>query len=837
MPIHESSLPNTLDSDKQKNSESFGFSVMKACYERWKSGYGSESWVVRKQRFDYNRSFSVGKQPMSEYKDIIDTEGQLSVINLQYTPNPIAIPFLNRLKDRYMQRVEKISCVSIDPFTQSKKEKAKNEALFKMKNKEDIMALQQGSGVQLEEFRDTDPEDEQELDIEFGFNYKEREEVVMENLINLVFYDNKWSKVVKDRIFDDLINCGYAISKSYIDPNGRIKIKFVKPDNFITSYSEWNDMRDWEWQGEVDYMTITDIRLKYPGKFSEEELFDLAKEHSGLFNNALWTYNWSYVWLNAVARPYDSYRVQVCNLTYKTLYNLNYEKSLDRFGKEVLDPAKEIKAGKEYEKSKPYYVSYTGAYIINTDRVLEWGLSRNMIKPEKNLTEILSPYTVFMYNNNQMVNTPLIETMIPSIKMMQLLNLKTQNIIATIAPDGSNIDFAGLSDIDLGSGVGIVSPIQLYGIYLQTGNMYYKGVGDDGEERRAPPITPNNVNFSNKLQQLEGQWQAEYQKLVTIIGSNALDSGQINNQAVGKQVFQDARKQGESASNYIYNAYLNIMEPTALKVQQLGWDILVYKKGGYEGYMAALGNDKVEYVRLESTDDFERAQFDVKIEAVLDDTAQAILQERINIALNNKEITLQDALQVEELSQTNVKYASYLLAARQKKREKQRIKEAQLNSQSNTEAAVAAAQAKSQGEMEVIQLKNDLEKDRENDKLESMKIEEMTKYASIMKIELMKALLAQGKTMEQLPSMIFDGIGLVDKTNKQLLMEEIAEQEKEMQAMAEQEAAEEEQMMVQQQQAMGQEEMGMGEEQMAMGEEEMGMAEEGMMQGEEEQMM
>jgi len=832
MPIHESSLPNTLDSDKQKNSESFGFSVLKSCYERWKSGYGSESWVVKKQRFDYNRSFSVGKQPMSEYKDIIDTEGQLSVINLQYTPNPIAIPFLNRLKDRYMQRVEKISCVSIDPFTQSKKEKAKNDALFKMKNKEAIMALQQESGVQLEEFKDTDPEDEQELDIEFGFNYKEREEVVMENLINLVFYDNKWSKVVKDRVFDDLINCGYAVTKTYIDPNGRVKIKFVKPDNFITSYSEWNDMRDWEWQGEVDYMTITDIRLKYPNKFSEQELFDLAREHSGLFNNALWTYNWSYVWLNAVARPYDSYRVQVCNITYKTLYNLNYEKKLDRFGKEILDPAKELKEGKEYEKSKPYYVSYTGAYIINTDKVLEWGLSKNMIKPEKNLTEISSPYTVYMYNNNQMVNTPLIETMIPSIKMMQLLNLKCQNIIATIAPDGSNIDFAGLSDIDLGSGVGIVSPLQLYGIYLQTGNMYYKGIGDDGEERRQPPITPNNVNFSNKLQQLEAQWQSEYQKLVVIIGSNALDSGQINNQAVGKQVFQDARKQGESASNYIYNAYLNIMEPTAQKVQQLGWDILVYKKGGYEGYMAALGNDKVEYVIVESTDDFERAQFDVKIEAVLDDTAQAILQERINIALNNKEITLQDALQAESLSQTNVKYASYLLAARQKKREKQKIKEAQLNSQSNTEAAIAAAKAKSDGEMQVIQLKNDLEKARENDKLEAMKVEEITKYSSILKIELMKGLFAQGKTIDQMPSMIFDGIGLVDKTNKQLLMEELAENEREAAEMEQQMAAEEEQMMMQQQQEQGmmQEQMGQGEEQMAMGEEQM-------MEGEEEQMM
>jgi hypothetical protein len=362
--------------------------------------------------------------------------------------------------------------------------------------------------------------------------------------------------------------------------------------------------------------------------------------------------------------------------------------------------------------------------------------------------------------------------------------------------------------------------------------MYYKGIGDDGEERRQPPITPNNVNFSNKLQRLEAQWQSEYQKLVVIIGSNALDSGQINNQAVGKQVFQDARKQGESASNYIYNAYLNIMEPTAQKVQQLGWDILVYKKGGYEGYMAALGNDKVEYVIVESTDDFERAQFDVKIEAVLDDTAQAILQERINIALNNKEITLQDALQAESLSQTNVKYASYLLAARQKKREKQKIKEAQLNSQSNTEAAIAAAKAKSDGEMQVIQLKNDLEKARENDKLEAMKVEEITKYSSILKIELMKSLFAQGKTIEQMPSMIFDGIGLVDKTNKQLLMEELAENEREAAEMEQQMAAEEEQMMMQQQQEQGmmQEQMGQGEEQMAMGEEQM-------MEGEAEQMM
>lgn len=802
MPSFEPTMPNTLDPDNEKASKEFGMKVMKSAYESWKSGYGSESWVVRKQRFDYNRSFSVGKQPLSEYKDIIDTEGQLAVINLQYTPSPIAIPFLNRLKDKYMQRIEKISCVSIDPFTQSKKKKAKDDALFKMKNKEQIMALQQEAGIQLEDFKDTDPEDEQELDIEFGFNYKEREEVVMENLINLVFYDNKWSKVIKDRIFDDLINCGYAVTKTYIDPNGRIKIKFVKPDNFITSYSEWNDMRDWEWQGEVDYMTITDIRLKYPNKISEEELFNLARDHSGQYGNGLFTYNWSYIWLNAVARPWDSYRVQVCNLTYKTLHNLKYEKNTDRYGKEVLDPVKTLKEGKVYEKSNEYYVSYTGSYIVNTEYLLEWGLSKHMIKPEKNLSEVYSPYSVYMYNNNQMVNTPMIETMIPSIKMMQLINLKVQNIIATIAPDGSNIDFAGLSDIDLGAGIGVVSPLQLYGIYLQTGNMYYKGLDDNGETPRNPPITPNNVNFSNKLQQLEAQWQAEYQKLVIIVGSNSLDSGQISNQAVGAKVFEDARKQGESSSNYIYNSYLNIMEPTAQKAQQLGWDILVYKKGGYEGYMAALGSDKVEYVRVEGTDDFERTQFDVKIEAVIDDTAQMVLQNRIDIALNNKEITLEDALQAEQLAKTNVTYASYFLASRQRKRDKQRMKEKEMDIRANNEAAQISGETKAKGDRALEILKSKLASKARAEELESLKQQEIIKFTSIAKVETLKSIVSkEGGSIEQVPNWVLEGIPLVNEVSVSLMEENLmtANEQVDEQQLEQEALMEEEQMMMQEQ--------------------------------------
>lgn len=804
---------NPLDDDSSKDSKSFGLKQMKAMYDRWKNGYGSESWAIRRKRFDYNRAYATGKQPMDEFKDIIDVDGQLSVINLDYSPTPIAIPFLNKLKDKYNQRIEKIRCNSIDPFTQTKKEKAKSDALFKLKEQEYIKGVQQESGIELEEFKDSDPTDEQELNIDFGFNYKEREEVIMENLIDIVLYDNNWSDVLKDRILDDLINCGYAITRTYMDGNGRIKVGFVPPENYITSYSEWNDLRDWEWNGMVAYISISELRLKYPKAVQamggEKKLFDLASSVKNKFGNGDWTYSWQFGYTNALSRPYDSFRVEIIDVCYKTLYSLKYEKNNDAYGKEILDRTNKTREDKEYETSEPYYVTYSGCMIVDTDYLLQWELSKNMIKPNSNLTEVYSPYTVYMYNNNRMINTPLIETMIPSIKMMQLLQLQTQKLIATTAPDGYDVDVTGLSDIDMGDGVGIVSPMQLFGIYLQTGVKYYKSVEDDGEGRRVPPIQASQTPFSNKLEQLENQWQREFEKLTIISGSNKLDQGIITNQAVSNGVLQDAKQQGESSSNYIYNAYLRILKDTAKKIQLRGWDILVYKKGGYDGYRYALGTEKVEYIRVESTDDFERANFDVKVEAVVDDVEAQFLEQNINQCLAQKEITLEDAIQVRHLAKTNIKYAAYYLASRQRRRLKQQQEQSLLLSQANTDQAVKAAEAKSKGEAELEKLKAKLQIERDTSEINKQKEIELIKYSSILKADIAKAILAkEGSSIKDLPDFVLNGIGIIDRSNEQMMLDELEDQQFEEQ----QEQLAQEQMMQQEQQLQGEEQMPQQEE-------------------------
>jgi len=398
-----------------------------------------------------------------------------------------------------------------------------------------------------------------------------------------------------------------------------------------------------------------------------------------------------------------------------------------------------------------------------------------------------------------MTNKPIIETMIPSIKQMQLAHLQMQKIIAQAAPDGYTVDIAGLADVDLGNGKGALQPIELIRIYKQTGVIFYKGQVDDMEGNTRPPITPLNVPFTAKLNAFIELYNFELNKLEKMIGSNSLDQGTISNQAVGAKVLDSARQIGESSINYIYNGYLNIYERTAKLAQMRLWDILVFGKAGYQGYKYALGTDRVEYIKLEAEDGFETTNFDVKIQATIDTGEKQQLEANIQQALAQQNIELEDAIQVRLLD--NPKAANYYLVSAQKKRRKLRMEEAQQNSQMQMQQAVQAAQAKSQGEMQLEQAKAQFKLQQYEEELENDKERETLKYYNILRVKTLEKLLEQGKTIEEMPSFIFDGIDAVVQTQKQLIMEELQDQQEK--AQQEQMQAEQQAQMQQQQQEQG----------------------------------
>jgi hypothetical protein len=792
-------FPSPLLPDSTKNSPDYGLKLMRTAYGQWINGYGGYSQKQRQTRFDYNKAYAQGMQPMQEFLDYLDINGQQPYSNIDFTPLPIAIPLLQRIKDRFNQRIEKIRCNSIDPVSISKKNKAKMDAKFRMEFKDQIAQIEQQSGIQLEDPDAFTPEDTEELDVHFGFTYKQREEVMMEQGIDLVLYDNQWTET-KNAILDDLLIYGFSGTKTNIDNNGRIKIRRINPYNLVVSYSERSDMNDLEWVGEVFYMSITDVRQQYPGKISEEELFNLSKSMVGKFNNpASFTFTWNYQYANAIARPYDAFKVPVLQLSLKTLYNITYEKNEDRFGKTILDKTTKVKDGKDYVKSKPFYVEYEGAWICDTNYLLHWGVANNMAKPNDNLQECILPYTIYMYNNNRMTNKPVIETIIPSIKQMQLAHLQIQKIVSQAAPDGYTVDIAGMADVDLGNGKGALQPMELIRIYKQTGVIFYKGQVDDTEGNSRPPITPLNVPFTAKLESFINLYNFELNKLERMLGSNSLDQGVISNQAVGKGVLDSARQIGENSINYVYNSYLNILERTAKLTQMRLWDILVFGKKGYEGYKYALGSDRVDYIRLEAEDEFEKTNFDVKIEATIDDNAKQMLENNIQQALAQQSIELEDAIQIRLLD--NPKAANYYLVSAQKKRRKLRMEEAKSNSEMQMQQAVQAAQAKSQGELQLEQAKAQFKLQQYEEELENDKERETLKYFNILRVKTLEKLLEQGTSIDEMPSFIFDGIDGVVQTQKQIILAELQDQANEQQA-------EEEQAMMQAQQMQAEQEGG-----------------------------
>jgi len=795
---------NPLNSDSEKDTEAYGLKMMKAAAAQWQTGYLGTSRLQRKQRFDYNRSYALGKYNMDEFKDILDLDGEFSVLNLPYDSLNILKPYLNRLKDRYNQRDELIQCYAVDLFTLGKRDTAKQTALFKLKHKDDIQAVQQQSGVQTEEFSDNDPETEADINMEFGFSYKEREEVIMENLINIVFYENGFTDVVKDRLLDDLINCGIAGTKTYVDGTGRIKIRCIKPENLITSYSEWNDFRDWQYLGEIYYLSIMEIRLLYPGKVDEQELYNLSHTLVGQYGNpAMWGFTWTPLYYTSIARPYDAWRVPVVEMDFKTLYNMKKSVVTNKFGREsIVDEVTNPNADVSELESTPYYVSYTGVYIMDTNHVLRWGLSKNMVKPEKNLEEIISQYCVYMYDNTEMSNKPLMEQLIPSVKKMTLYELQQLKIVAAAAPDGYDIDVALMSDISLDGGNTTMSPQGLYEVYKQTGIRYYKSIPDEGIEggQRRVPVQANQVPFSPKLEALQQLKQNELLVITNII-SNELDSGNIRNQAVGQKVLQEAKQTGESTSNYIYNSFLNVLQRTSKVVQLRGWDILMYgKKWGvqfYDGYRQALGTGKVEYLKLEATPDWGQTAFDIQIKTIIGDTEQVALENNIQAALANDKIEFSDALDIRELAVTNVKWASYVMSQRINKRQKTMQENQMALSQQNTQAAVAGAQAKTQGELQLAQFTATQKEAADLRERETQLMVENAKFLGILKANLVTAELAKpGGSISTLPSFVFEGLPLehaIDHANAMNYLQTMAQAAGVQQQQAEAQQAEQEQ--------------------------------------------
>ena len=675
-----------LGNSKLKRDTEEGLKISKFLQKAYNSGYFSR----RNKKFEKNRKFSRGKQPMQEFLDLLNVDGKEAFVNLDMKAPAIAPKFMQVIIGGFMKREEKVIATAVDPVSVERKISDKEEAEFRMKYGKQVEALEQEVGVRLMPKGQYTPENYEELELYFGLEYQLPEEILFEKGCDYVFHENGWP-VIKRKLLEDISETGLGATKTSVGANGKINIRRVVPENSFYGFSNYDDFRDVSFIGEVLSMKLVDIRNNYPN-MPEEKIWQLAKQAKQYTQSVKWDDRFRY----SIDRPYDDWTVDVLDYEIKTIDSMMYQAKTNKFGNLIVekkDKAPQRLGDNKELITKDMYVIYRGVYVLNTDTMLEWGVAKNMIKPStpKEMADAYFSYSVYMHENLDLENMAIPERMETSIRQMTLAHLKIQQLIAKLRPSGLIIDIDSLSDINIGQAKAL-SPLELQAVYDQTGNIYYKRRTEDGDSQNGVPIqeAPNSGSVS-QIQQLIMVYNHYLDRLRDEIGVNEYREGAGVNPKLGLGVQQSQIQASNNATDFIYDAYLNIYQQTAFKISLLLYDSVLYGGRQYADY---LGKDSIK-----------GKQFDVKIDVLPDEKERQFVEQMIQTALSAGMIEFEDAFRVRSIK--NVKLAEMYLAKAKKNKEKAEMEKAQRNSEMNAQSQQQSLQMKAQMDAQLKQLETE----------------------------------------------------------------------------------------------------------------------------------
>tara|TARA_R110000796_G_scaffold123892_6_gene238326 strand:+ start:60 stop:1196 length:1137 start_codon:yes stop_codon:yes gene_type:complete len=285
--------------------------------------------------------------------------------------------------------------------------------------------------------------------------------------------------------------------------------------------------------------------------------------------------------------------------------------------------------------------------------------------------------------------------------MLQLTHLKIQQAIAKAKPDGLVIDIEGLENVQLGKG-GELQPLELHDIYEQTGVFYYRSKNPEGGFQN-PPVREIGNTIRN-INELIGLYNHYMQLIRDTTGINeAMDASSPKGDAlVGVQ--QQAIAAGNNAIYDITNAAMMLFKRVCQDVVKC-LQIIPDESVLYKIYTNAIGEENMNV--LSSFKDLSMYNFGVQVVKEMEDEDRQYLEQNIQMALQQQQIDLEDAMSVRGLKDVN--QAERLLIIRRKKRMGEQQMMAQQNSEQQAQQASQASQQASQSRMQELQGKSQLD--------------------------------------------------------------------------------------------------------------------------------
>lgn len=736
--INTASFPSQLATDAEKASEEFGLQVGQAIQYEWFRKDGSSCrYYSQWQDFRRLRLYARGEQPIAKYKNELAIDGDLSYLNLDWTPVPILPKFIDIVVNGMSDRLFKVKAYAQDAMSQSKRSKYQDMIEAQMIGKPVLEIIQQETGADPFMMEpESLPKNDEELSLYMQLNYKPAIEIAEEEAINTIFDENHYEDSRK-RLNYDIATIGIGVAKHEFLQGTGVKVSYVDPANVVYSYTEDPFFKDCFYWGEIKTMPITEL-MKIDQFLTKEDLQQITQYSQAWYDY----YN--------VAQFYENsmFFRDTCTLlyfNYKTTKKIVYKKKkLDGGGSRVIEkddnfnPPLEMMEEGNFEKiEKTIDVWYEGIMVMGTNILIQWKMSENMVRPKSASQHALPNYVACAPRMYKGVIESLCRRMIPFADLIQITHLKLQQVIARTVPDGVFIDADGLNEIDLGTG-NAYSPEDALRLYFQTGSVIGRSYTQEGDFNNARvPITQlNSSSGSAKTQMLITNMNHYIDMIRSVTGLNEARDGSMPdpNALVGLQKL--AALNSNTATRHILDASLYLYRSLSEALTYRVADILEYSDFADE-FTNQIGKYNVSI--LNDIKDLYIYDFGIFIEVSPDEEQKAQLEANIQMALSKGDINLEDAIDIREIR--NIKLANQLLKMKrvklQEREEKMAMqKQAMLAQQQMQSQKLAAETAMQKIQMETqakMQLKQaevafDIEKLQNEASLKSQLMREEFDY-------------------------------------------------------------------------------------------------------------
>ena len=275
--INTASFPSQLATDAEKASDAFGLQVGQAIqYEWFRKDGNSCRYYGQWKDFRRLRLYARGEQPIGKYKNELAIDGDLSYLNLDWTPVPILPKFIDIVVNGMSDRLFKVKAYAQDAMSQAKRSKYQDMIEAQMVSKDILSTIKDKTGVDTF-MMDPDalPETDEELSLYMQLNYKPAIEIAEEEAINTIFDENHYDDLRK-RIDYDVTVIGIGVAKHEFLQGTGVKISYVDPANIVYSYTEDPYFKDCFYWGEIKTVPIKEL-MKIDQSLTKEDLQEITQ--------------------------------------------------------------------------------------------------------------------------------------------------------------------------------------------------------------------------------------------------------------------------------------------------------------------------------------------------------------------------------------------------------------------------------------------------------------------------------------------------------------------------------------------------------------------------------